>query len=218
MSSPDAVTGTTWVFLVLTAVFAVVDWYAVARDRRQLEYAAKPATLLALLLVALSLEPVDPTARTWFVVALVLSLAGDVLLMVPRNLFVAGLAAFLLGHGAYVVGLLEVGVSAGWLALGAVLVTAGVSTVGIRIVRAVRESDEPGMAVPVVAYVVVISLMVVCAVGTGSGLAASGSVLFYGSDALIAWNRFVETLVGGRLAIMITYHLGQAGLVLSLAA
>ena len=44
-----------------------------------------------------------PAARWGFTVAaLSLSLAGDVLLMVRKDLFVAGLAAFLLAHLAYV--------------------------------------------------------------------------------------------------------------------
>jgi alkenylglycerophosphocholine/alkenylglycerophosphoethanolamine hydrolase len=212
------VSGASWGFLVLTAVFAVADWYAVANDRRTLEYAAKPATMVALAGVALTLDPADSTARVWFVVAIGFSLLGDVLLMLPRNLFVGGLAAFLLGHIAYVAGLLSIGVTAVGLAVGAVLVTAAVTTIGLRIVRAVRESDEADLAAPVLAYIVVISLMVACAVGTGEPLAIVGSVLFYSSDALIAWNRFVESYPWGRVAIMVTYHLGQVGLVLSLAS
>ena len=42
--------------------------------------------------------------RPWFVAALVFSLAGDVLLMLPREQFVAGLAAFLVAHLCYIVG------------------------------------------------------------------------------------------------------------------
>jgi hypothetical protein len=43
-----------------------------------------------------------------------------------------------------------------------------------------------------------------------------GASLFYVSDALIAWNRFIGETRHGRLAIIVTYHLGQVGLVLSL--
>ena len=43
-------------------------------------------------------------ARAWFVAALVFSLAGDVLLMLPREQFVAGLSAFLVAHLCYIVG------------------------------------------------------------------------------------------------------------------
>ena len=43
-----------------------------------------------------------------------------------------------------------------------------------------------------------------------------GASLFFASDALIAWNRFIGETRQGALAIIITYHLAQVGLVLSL--
>ncbi|MDQ2727613.1 MAG: lysoplasmalogenase [Actinomycetota bacterium] len=48
-------------------------------------------------------------------------------------------------------------------------------------------------------------------------LAGGAAVLFYASDATLAWDRFVGPLRRGRLAVIVTYHLGQAGLVVSLA-
>jgi uncharacterized membrane protein YhhN len=72
------------------------------------------------------------------------------------------------------------------------------------------------MAAPVGAYMLVISAMVASAVGTGLALAVAGAVLFYVSDALIAWTRFVHDLPHGRLAVITTYHVAQALLVLSL--
>jgi uncharacterized membrane protein YhhN len=72
------------------------------------------------------------------------------------------------------------------------------------------------MAVPVTAYVAVISFMLASAFGTRNAFAIVGAGLFYVSDALIAWDRFVKPRPWARLAIMTTYHLGQVGLVLSL--
>jgi uncharacterized membrane protein YhhN len=72
------------------------------------------------------------------------------------------------------------------------------------------------MAPPVAAYMVVISAMVASAIGTAEPLAVGGAVLFYTSDALIAWERFVASRRWHRLAIIVTYHLAQAGLALSL--
>jgi uncharacterized membrane protein YhhN len=62
----------------------------------------------------------------------------------------------------------------------------------------------------------VISAMVVSAIGTGHAVAIVGAGLFYASDSLIAWNRFVRETTHGRLSIIVTYHLAQVGLVLSL--
>jgi len=117
---------------------------------------------------------------------------------------------------AYVAGFIAGGeLDTSGLAAGAALVVVGMATVGRRIVGAVR-AGEPALASPVVAYMVVISAMVVAAFGTLDARAMVGSVLFYASDALIAWNRFIEALARGRVAIMVTYHLGQIGLVASL--
>ena len=209
--------GTVVALLVATLLVGAVDWYAVATERRTLEYVAKPATMVVLIAAALAIDPTDSTQRTWFVVALLLSLAGDVFLMLPRDLFVAGLASFLLGHIAYIVGLWSVGTSAIGLAVGVAIIAVALPLLGGRILRAVRSSDEPGLLGPVAAYILVISAMVISAGGSGSALALAGALSFYASDALIAWNKFIEELPWGRVAIMVTYHLAQVALVVSLA-
>jgi uncharacterized membrane protein YhhN len=65
-------------------------------------------------------------------------------------------------------------------------------------------------------YMLVISAMVASALATGNAAAIAGALTFEASDALIAWNRFVRPLRWAPVTIMITYHVGQAGLVLSL--
>jgi uncharacterized membrane protein YhhN len=209
-------TGPAFLLLALTLAAATLDWIAVRHDNRALEYVCKPATLATLTLVALALDPRDPAVRTWFVVALLLSLAGDVLLMLPGDLFAPGLGAFLLAHVAYIVGLVVDGVTPAALLVGLAIVTVVLVTVGPRLVDGVR-SKEPVLAGPVTAYMIVISAMVVCAVGTRHPAAILGAGLFYTSDALIGWNRFVRRHEYGDLAIIVTYHLGQILLVLSLA-
>ncbi len=209
-------TGAAGVLLALTMVIAAADWFAVGTGNRTLEYVAKPATMIALLGVALTLDPVDGAARSWLVVALVLCLLGDVFLMLPSDRFVEGLAAFLLGHIAYVVGLVHLGVDVAGALVGIVLVAAAVPILGVRIVRAVRTGPEPELQGPVVAYMAVISMMVVAAWATTVPVAAAGAVSFYASDALIAWTRFVRDLAWGRVAVIVTYHLAQVGLVLAL--
>lgn len=209
--------GTAAVLLVAAVAVAAVDWWAVATDRRRIEYVAKPATMVVLIAAALAIDPADGTQRTWFVVALVLSLAGDVFLMLPRDLFVPGLTSFLLGHVAYIVGLLSAGVSGTGLLTGAAIIAVALPLLGGRILRAVRAGDEPELTVPVTLYVLVISAMVVSAGASGSALALAGALSFYASDALIAWTRFIRPLAWGRVAVMVTYHLAQLALVGSLA-
>ena len=72
---------------------------------KPLEYLCKPLTIVLLIGLAASVDVDDSLVRGWFVAALVLSMLGDVWLMLPRDLFVPGLVSFLLAHIAFVVGL-----------------------------------------------------------------------------------------------------------------
>ena len=203
-------------FLVLAAVAAAGDWWAVARERKRVEYVCKPATLALLVGLAATLETAVGVVRACFVVALLLSLAGDVFLMLPNDLFVAGLASFLAAHLAFIVGLwLDDQTAIGFI-LGVAVAAVAIAVVGRRILGAVRRGEPPEMAPPVGAYMGVISLMLASAIGTSEPLAIAGAGLFYTSDALIAWERFVRPQPWHRLAIIVTYHLAQTGLTLSL--
>jgi len=204
------------VFLGAAVAFAVGDWVARGRDDLRLEYLCKPATMVMLLGVALSLTPANDAGarRWWFVAALVLSLAGDVLLMLPSDRFVAGLAAFLAGHLCYVAGFWARGPGGPAFAIAAVVVVVVVSPVAARILGALRGTPE--LRAPVALYIGTISVMLATALAVGNPLAGVGAALFVASDAMIAWNRFVTPFAAAEVGIMVTYHLGQAGLVLSL--
>lgn len=217
MLDTAAVNTLSWVLLAGAGVAAVANWWSRLAGSRRVEYVSKPATMLALVGVALALDPLHADQRAWFVAGLVLSLAGDVFLMLPADRFVAGLGSFLLAHVAYVVGINLHPGSAVALVVAAVVVALVAVGVGIRIVRGAAAAGGGRLAGPVVAYMAVISAMVVSAVAAGPWIAGAGAVLFFASDGLIAWNRFVTPIRWAPVAIMVTYHLGQAGLVLSLA-
>lgn len=202
-----------WTLLALAGVFAVGNWTGVARGDRRLIYVCKPATLALLILVALVLDPAHADTRAWFVVALTFSLAGDMFLMLPRDAFVAGLSSFLLGHLAYVIGL-NLHSEDDWLLAVPVLLVAVL--LGGRLVGGIRRSGHTKLLGPVVAYVLVITAMVASAAASGNALAVAGAALFMASDALIGETRFVRPRSWGPLAIITTYHAGQALLVLSL--
>jgi uncharacterized membrane protein YhhN len=210
------VTTPAWALLVAAGTLAVGDWVAVARADRRLEYVCKPGALALLIAVAVALDPAHGDVRGWFVAALALSLAGDVFLMLPEDRFVPGLASFLLGHVAYVIGLNLHGGSVGELGLAAIPVGVVAAVLASRILRAVVVGGHRELVGPLVAYMVVISAMVTSALASGNVVAAVGASLFFASDALIAETRFVKPHRGARVGIMVTYHLGQAGLVLSL--
>jgi alkenylglycerophosphocholine/alkenylglycerophosphoethanolamine hydrolase len=216
--SPDtvrAVTAAALVALVLAGLLAAGDWYSRARDDSRLEYFCKPGTLVALVAAAALVDPRHDSVRGWFVAALVLSLAGDVLLMLPREQFVGGLAAFLLAHLCYIAGLVASGLRAPAVVLALVGTAVVVAPVATRVLRGVS-LREPALRVPVVAYLVVIGAMLAVAVASGNPIAAVAAALFVTSDSMIAWSRFVAPFAAAPVAIMVTYHLAQAGFVLSL--
>ena len=230
---------------VLTLLAALADWLAVARRAadpasraaRAAEYTAKPLTMLLLIGAALAIAhdhaapgtPAEHRATAYLAVttvtALVLSLVGDVFLMLPedspaaaRN-FVLGLAAFLLAHVAYIAAFASRhahgGYAISFVLTGLVLAGSLFATVGLRI-RTAAGQEDPALAGPVLAYVTVISLMVVAAWWTGDLRIIPGALLFAVSDTMIGWTRFVRRDWDLDVPVIVTYHLAQILLVLGL--
>lgn len=211
-------TGQSLAFLSVFAVVAVIDWWAVLTERVEVENVAKPLVMIVLVAMVLGAAPAGVAAAMAVVVALVLSLIGDVLLLPRVDRFVEGLAAFLAAHVAYVVALaagFDLSASRGVIGL-ALMIGIG-ATVGRRIVSGAGARDRR-LVLPVAAYVAVIGMMAATAVATGELVAIVGAVLFVVSDAVLGWNRFVARLARGRIIVMSTYHLGQAGLALAVVA
>jgi uncharacterized membrane protein YhhN len=196
--------------VLLTVIIIAVDWWAVGTDRVRVEEIAKPLVMVGLIVVSLSVDSPPPGVRPWLVAALVAALLGDVFLLPRLNRFVAGLAAFLVGHLLYVVALTQLGLQPEAVLVGFIVGGVVFGTVGRRVIVAVRGSSLLG---PVVAYNLVIAAMLVTAIGTGEPLVGAGALAFAASDAVIGLDRFVLAGPSHRVLIMVLYHLGQVGLV-----
>jgi len=192
--------------VIVFVLAAVADWVAVTRGRTAVEYVAKPAALAAL--IGYAATAAHPSGG--LVIALLLSLLGDVYLMLPADLFAAGLGAFLLAHLAYIHEF-----DATWLVrlFWWLVVLAAASPLARRVLRSI---EDPKLRPAVGVYLAVIALLLASAIASGSRLAAAGALSFLVSDGLIAWNRFVQPLAGARPVIMVTYHLAQLALVVAL--
>ena len=208
-------TGLAWGLLGASSVVAVADWVAVLRSSRSLEYVAKPAVMVGLIAVALALHPISAVERAFFIVALVLGLVSDVLLMLPRDMFLGGLVAALVEHVAYIAGFRAREFQLALLVVALLIALVSVAVFVPPIRRALRAA-RPKLVTPVIAYVAVFVVMVASAGGTGSLVALGGALLFFYSDAILAWNRFVKPIPLGRVVNIVPYHLGQALLVVSL--
>jgi uncharacterized membrane protein YhhN len=178
-----------------------------------LHWIAKPlATLLILAAAAFAWAPVSPRYRAWIVAGMGFSLVGDVLLMLPANLFVAGLVAFLGGHFCFIGAFLgdsRLGVRPlAWLAC---LLVGGANL-------ALLWPSIPAALHPAVAvYGLVLSCMGAQALGRAwfhvadtlarpARRAACGGLLFMLSDSLLAWNRFHAALPLAALWVLGSYY------------
>jgi len=199
---------------VALAATALLDWHAVCRDQRRVETVAKPLVMVLLAALALALGAGGTGVGRWLLAAIALGLVGDVALLgdsEPR--FLGGLAAFLLGHLAYVAAFASLGFDPRWALAGAAVVALDLATAGRRIlVSATRQDRTLGGAVA--AYMLVIAAMTVTAWGTGRPLVALGAVVFVLSDTVLALDRFVRPRPGSRVLVMVTYHVGQVLMVL----
>jgi uncharacterized membrane protein YhhN len=204
--------------LLLALLLALLDWIAVLKEQKTLEYIAKPAVMLALLTWLWSVSGFQG-GLLWFGLGLFFSLLGDIFLMLPRDRFIPGLVSFLLAHLAYVIGFTRTlpPVNLGSLLL-AVFVTAAAGFVYRRIASGLAASGNTRLKTPVFIYTNVISLMLLAALLTllspewsaRTALAASlGALLFFISDGILAWNKFVAPLRHAKLAVIVCYHLGQ---------
>ncbi len=186
------------------------------RGPRWLFYMTKPGTMAVLLVLALQLGALDSTYGLWLLAGLVLSLVGDILLMLPRDRFVPGLVSFLLAHICYVLAFASDGLAL-TPALLLLLAAAGAGTLALL---------WPGlgqMKVPVSGYVLVILAMAWSAgerwlaLDTqGALLALVGSIIFMASDITLALDRFRRPFPAAQAVIMATYFAAQFLLVLSL--
>lgn len=215
--------------LLWVAIFlAILDWTAVAIRFKPLEYIAKPGVMIALLLWIGTLGELSGPI-IWFVIGVFFSLWGDVFLMLPQERFIAGLVSFLLAHIAYIIGFSQSfpPLNLASLAIGFVITLSAVEAYR-RIAQALTLTQQGRLRLPVLAYTTIISLLLFSALVTmirpddqwkpfPALLAGSGALLFFMSDALLAWNKFVAALPHGRLKVIIAYHLGQLGLLLGAA-
>jgi uncharacterized membrane protein YhhN len=149
---------------------------------------------------------------------LTLSFLGDVFLIgESRQAFLAGLAAFLLAHLAYVASFVVNGVNLRWMSAAAVPVV----VIAVVISNWLSPHTPLELALPVQLYTAVISAMVITAIGTrgsgGSVLILTGAVLFFLSDLSVASLRLVQTEFPTYIWGLPLYYSGQLCLALSVS-
>lgn len=174
-------------------------------------YLLKPlATALLLALAWFAPRPVSTRYRGAVALGLAASLIGDVLLMLPGDLFVPGLVAFLIAHLAYLVAFTDgVRFAARPLTWALFLLLAGA------ILLLLWPGLPAALRIPVGAYAAALATMAAQAAvrwqlrAPGGTLAACGGLLFLASDTCLAYGRFRGALPLASLLILGTYYAAQ---------
>ncbi|HSO21243.1 MAG TPA: lysoplasmalogenase [Desulfosarcina sp.] len=195
---------------LLLVLLLICEW----RESLAGKLTVKPLLSALFVLTAVAVATGVTTYTAVVVTGLIFCLAGDVCLAFPqRTLFRFGLVAFLLGHLAYIAAFAAAarpnwGL---WIAAAAAL---PVSTLVFYRLQAYLG----GMKMAVMAYIVVITVMVIAAGGlfgdiqlalSGRFLVLNGAFSFYLSDIFVARQRFVQPSFGNRLIGLPLYYLGQ---------
>ena len=211
------------IFLIAAFGFAALEAWALWKNNPRLEVVAKPAVMVALFFWLWTSAGLNG-ALLWFGLGILFSLVGDVLLMISLDrLFLPGLAAFLLAHLAYLVGFnTPLPALSSWGLILAFII--GLSGVRImrRIIAPLAAQGQASLRFPIIVYGLVISLMLLSAMlkltdiswdAVAALLVALGAFLFYMSDIILAWMKFIAPIHNGRIYNILAYHLGQIALI-----
>ena len=173
------------------------------------------APLSLLFILAWTLQPAqNPSFACLILIALVFCLGGDVLLALgSQKAFLAGLVSFLLGHVMYAAAFFSVATVGRTMAAATIVLMA----VAVWVWRWLAPHLDD-MQTPVLAYIVIISIMVCGAAGLAdnpqmtdaaqSGI-LTGAVLFFVSDLFVARQRFVTDAHLNRQLGLPLYYAGQ---------
>ena len=173
-------------------------------------------TILSCLFIFAALVQSHPIPGYYYILllGLIFCLGGDVFLAMPQDkAFLMGLVSFLLGHVFYVVCFFYVADISLWTWIGCL---AGM-LVSVPVFLWLRP-HLGSMLKPVIAYIIVITIMVIGAwtvLGdaelnfTGRLLVFTGAVSFYLSDLFVARDRFLKPDFANRLMGLPMYYLGQ---------
>lgn len=212
----------TWAFY-LAVLFALLDWASTWKGWKKRLYIAKPAVMIFLMLWTLQMTGWK-NEMAWFGAALVFSLIGDIALMLNPRFFMLGGTSFLFAHVAYFIGFNHSPVTQ---TAGVYIVAALVGVAAAVVFRRIR----PGiMRVPrgkrfltaLSLYGLSLTLMLLSALLTlfrqdwqylPAILAAGGALLFFSSDTMLVYDRFVHRFSHAQSYVHLTYHLAQFGII-----
>lgn len=198
-----------WPVIAVSAAFAIVG--AELDGLRVLHYLFKPLTTLLIAAMAWRTVTTEHGYRRAVLAGLLLSLSGDVFLMLPGDWFAFGLGSFLLAHLCY---LRAFRLRGEWFRPIWPVFAYGVIAAAV---LAYLWSHLPAeLKIPVVVYVVALAGMAAQAAciwrrcpDRAATAAAMGGACFVFSDALLAIDRFALAIPFASVWVLLSYWTAQ---------
>lgn len=202
------------ILLILAIVLLMGLLFFEKRENRKGMLPTKTVLSLLFIITAISQIHLLQPYTLFIIIGLLFCLGGDVFLALPQNrMFFFGLVSFLLGHVCYVIGFV-------WIAGPNKMTLIGVVvTILLGVLVYVWLKPHLGsMKKPVIAYILVISLMFIGAWSvlgmpqqpfTARLLIFVGAASFYISDIFVARDRFVKNAFINRLLGLPLYYMAQ---------
>ena len=202
---------TTIILTILAIISALIHVWGEYQGPDVLIYIFKPLTMVFIVLIAvLAKEPPSRKYKVAIITGLLFSMLGDTFLMLPMNLFIAGLVSFLIAQVIYTYAF-----HGGRPWRFKILAMLPFTVYGV-LIFFILSPGLNGMLAPVAAYIVVIMTMAWQAWDQWDQvrrrwalLAFIGALLFVISDSILALNRFGEPFTAARALTLSTYYTAQ---------
>ncbi len=156
------------------------------------------------------------------IAGLALSALGDLFLSRDgEKAFISGLVSFLVAHVAYIVLFASIGQSPAVLLSMPLLPAAAIMiAASLALLRIILRHVSGELRLPVMVYCTALVLMGLTALATERPLIIAGAVMFVASDAILAWEKFVEPAASARkppmrLAVWVLYYAAQVTFLLA---
>jgi len=202
------------IIIFIAAILLAVLLYHIKRNNQKSALLTKTVLSSLFVVVALVQPHLISGYYNFLLAGLIFCLLGDIFLALPqKGMFLAGLVVFLTGHVLYIVGFLRVTEIGQWAGMGSLVIIVVGGLVYFRL-----RTYLGRMKIPVIFYMIVISVMMAGAwsifrdcslAGSGRIMIFAGALLFYVSDLFLARHRFLKEEFSNRLTGLPLYYSGQ---------
>lgn len=210
-----------YTFLQIALVLAALNWVIGVIRLEFIDKITKPAVMIALLAFIWNLRAgfILNGKVNWLLFAIIFSLLGELVQILPGDRFIPKLFALILANVAYIL-VLASGLPPLNLASAAIIVIIAITIYQIypHISNGLKNLGQQTLKIPILTHLASISLMSIFALFTlvsnswenyRSLLVSAGSLSLLISSIWLIWDRVVRPLQFGRLRVTTSFHLAH---------